>query len=68
MRWARNTWRSDLRALLLDRWVWTPAVPRLLMADKAVGGFTLLAGPLYLAAALVHGNWRSPPRWSAGGG
>jgi hyaluronan synthase len=53
LRWARNTWRSDLRALLADGWVWRRPFLAFCMADKAVGAFTLLAGPAYLGRALA---------------
>jgi glycosyltransferase involved in cell wall biosynthesis len=58
VRWARNTWRSDLRALLLDRWVWRHPFLAFCMLDKAVGAGTLLAGPVYLVAAAVRGDVR----------
>jgi cellulose synthase/poly-beta-1,6-N-acetylglucosamine synthase-like glycosyltransferase len=58
LRWARNTWRSDLRALLVDRWVWRRPFLAFCMLDKAVGAFTLLAGPLYLVLALGRGDVR----------
>jgi hyaluronan synthase len=58
LRWARNTWRSDLRALLVDRWVWRRPFLAFCMLDKAVGAFTLLAGPLYLVVALGRGDVR----------
>jgi glycosyltransferase involved in cell wall biosynthesis len=58
VRWARNTWRSDLRALLLDGWVWRHPFLAFCMLDKAVGAGTLLAGPVYLVAAAVRGDVR----------
>jgi hyaluronan synthase len=58
VRWARNTWRSDLRALLLDRWVWRHPFLAFCMLDKAVGAVTLLAGPVYLVAAAARGDVR----------
>jgi hyaluronan synthase len=58
VRWARNTWRSDLRALLLDRWVWRHPFLAFCMVDKAVGAVTLLAGPAYLVAAGTRGDVR----------
>ncbi len=54
VRWARNTWRSDLRALLLDRWVWRHPFLAFCMVDKAVGAVTLLAAPAYFVAALAR--------------
>jgi cellulose synthase/poly-beta-1,6-N-acetylglucosamine synthase-like glycosyltransferase len=56
LRWARNTWRSDLRALS-RRWVWRHPFLAYTMVDKAVAGFTLLLGPAFLAYALAVGNW-----------
>ena len=44
LRWARNTWRSDLRALS-NRWVWSHPFLAYTMIDKAVSGFTVLLGP-----------------------
>jgi cellulose synthase/poly-beta-1,6-N-acetylglucosamine synthase-like glycosyltransferase len=58
VRWARNTWRSDLRALLIDRWVWRHPFLAFCMVDKAVGAATLLAGPAYLVAAAARGDAR----------
>jgi cellulose synthase/poly-beta-1,6-N-acetylglucosamine synthase-like glycosyltransferase len=56
LRWARNTWRSDLRALS-RRWVWQHPFLAYTMIDKAVSGFTLLLGPIFMVVALVHQNW-----------
>jgi hyaluronan synthase len=56
LRWARNTWRSDLRALS-RRWVWRRPFLAYTMVDKAVSGFTLLLGPAFLAFSLYRHNW-----------
>jgi cellulose synthase/poly-beta-1,6-N-acetylglucosamine synthase-like glycosyltransferase len=56
MRWARNTWRSDLRALT-RRWVWRHPFLAYTMLDKAVSCFTLLVGPVFMVFALLHQNW-----------
>jgi cellulose synthase/poly-beta-1,6-N-acetylglucosamine synthase-like glycosyltransferase len=53
LRWSRNTWRSDLRSLS-SRWVWRRPFLAFWMLDKAVGGFTLLAAPTFMALALVN--------------
>jgi hyaluronan synthase len=53
LRWSRNTWRSDLRALS-RRWVWRHPFLAFWMIDKAVGSFTLLAAPCYLLLAVTH--------------
>jgi cellulose synthase/poly-beta-1,6-N-acetylglucosamine synthase-like glycosyltransferase len=56
LRWARNTWRSDLRALSRP-WVWKHPFLAYTMIDKAVSGFTLLLGPIFMVVSLVNQNW-----------
>jgi cellulose synthase/poly-beta-1,6-N-acetylglucosamine synthase-like glycosyltransferase len=56
LRWARNTWRSDLRALS-NRWVWNHPFLAYTMIDKAVSGFTVLLGPIFMVWAIVLQNW-----------
>ena len=56
LRWARNTWRSDLRALS-RRWVWSHPFLAFTMVDKAVSGFTVLLGPIFMIWAIVLQNW-----------
>jgi hyaluronan synthase len=57
LRWARNTWRSDLRALFIDRWAWRYPFLAYSMIDKAVGSFTLLAAPTFMTLALIRQDW-----------
>ncbi|MEZ5235395.1 MAG: glycosyltransferase [Acidimicrobiales bacterium] len=52
LRWARNTWRSDLRALR-EGWVFRHKWLALSMLDKAVSSFTLLVAPVFMIFALV---------------
>jgi hyaluronan synthase len=56
LRWARNTWRSDLRALS-RRWVWRHPFLAYTMVDKGVSSFTLLLGPAFMIHSLVSQNW-----------
>jgi len=56
LRWARNTWRSDLRALS-RRWVWRHPFLAYTMVDKGVSGFTLLFGPAFMIYSLIVQNW-----------
>ncbi|KAK9899013.1 glycosyltransferase family 2 protein [Cystobasidium minutum MCA 4210] len=46
LRWTRNTWRSDLRSIFIERHIWTrhPYVAYM-MIDKFLNPLTLLAGP-----------------------
>jgi cellulose synthase/poly-beta-1,6-N-acetylglucosamine synthase-like glycosyltransferase len=56
LRWARNTWRSDLRALS-RRWVWRHPFLAYTMIDKAVASFTLLLGLAFMISSIVAGHW-----------
>jgi hyaluronan synthase len=56
LRWARNTWRSDLRALSRG-WVWRHPFLAYTMIDKGVSGFTLLLGPAFFVYSALVGNW-----------
>lgn len=56
LRWARNTWRSDLRALGRG-WVFRHPFLAFTMVDKAVSSFTLLVSPIYLTVALLRHDW-----------
>ncbi|HEY0815704.1 MAG TPA: glycosyltransferase [Pseudonocardia sp.] len=56
LRWARNTWRSDLRALSRP-WVYRHPFLAYTMADKGLSGFTVLLGPFFMVHALIVGNW-----------
>ena len=56
LRWARNTWRSDLRALS-RRWVLRHPFLAYTMLDKAVSSFTLLISPTFMTIAIVERRW-----------
>ncbi|GAA5116010.1 glycosyltransferase [Pseudonocardia adelaidensis] len=56
LRWARNTWRSDLRALSKP-WVWRHPFLAYTMIDKGISSFTLLLGPTAMVIALITQNW-----------
>jgi hyaluronan synthase len=56
LRWARNTWRSDLRALS-RRWVWRKPFLAFTMVDKGVSSFTLLLSPTFMTLGIVRRDW-----------
>jgi cellulose synthase/poly-beta-1,6-N-acetylglucosamine synthase-like glycosyltransferase len=56
LRWARNTWRSDLRALS-HCWVYRHPFLAYTMLDKAVSSFTLLLSPFFMSLALARQDW-----------
>jgi cellulose synthase/poly-beta-1,6-N-acetylglucosamine synthase-like glycosyltransferase len=57
LRWARNTWRSDIRALWIERWAWRYPFLAYTMLDKAVSSFTVLAAPVFMTLAIIRHNW-----------
>lgn len=54
LRWTRNTWRSDLRSIFTERYIWTehPYVAYT-MIDKFINPLTLLLGPCLVIYLLV---------------
>ncbi|HEX5588016.1 MAG TPA: glycosyltransferase [Acidimicrobiia bacterium] len=56
LRWSRNTWRSDLRALW-QGWVYRYPFLTFTMLDKAVSSFTLLISPAFFVLALIDGRY-----------
>lgn len=52
LRWARNTWRSDLRTLK-EGWIFRHKWLAFSMIDKAISAFTLLVAPVFMIIALV---------------
>lgn len=56
LRWSRNTWRSDLRALK-RRWIFRHKFLAFTTIDKAVASFTLMIAPTYMIWALAVQNW-----------
>ena len=56
LRWARNTWRSDLRALS-SPWLYRHPFLAYTMMDKAVSCFTILIAPVFLVIAVIGQNW-----------
>jgi cellulose synthase/poly-beta-1,6-N-acetylglucosamine synthase-like glycosyltransferase len=57
IRWSRNSFRSDLRALW-QGWVWRYPYLAVMLIDKTIAPFTLLLGPAVLAVSIVVGNWK----------
>jgi len=56
LRWARNSWRADLKALC-SRWVWRHPILAFHLIDRLFQPFTTLVAPLYLGFALFQRNW-----------
>jgi cellulose synthase/poly-beta-1,6-N-acetylglucosamine synthase-like glycosyltransferase len=58
IRWSRNTWRSDIAALFIERWGWRHPYLALTMLDKMVSSFTVLVAPGFMALAIAQARWR----------
>ncbi len=56
LRWARNTWRSDLRALFRG-WVFRHPFLAFTLMDKAIAPFTALLAPAFFLFAVVRGDF-----------
>jgi cellulose synthase/poly-beta-1,6-N-acetylglucosamine synthase-like glycosyltransferase len=57
VRWARNTWRSDIRAMG-SRWFWGHRFLAFTTVDKSVSCFTLLVAPSFFIWSIVTSHWR----------
>lgn len=57
IRWSRNSFRSDLRALW-QGWVWRYPYLAVMLIDKTIAPFTLLLGPIVLIFSLAIGYWQ----------
>ncbi|KDN42401.1 glycosyltransferase family 2 protein [Tilletiaria anomala UBC 951] len=70
LRWTRNTWRSDIRSIFKERYIWTrhPYVAYC-MIDKFINPLTLLVGPclvgylLYKSTKSVEDGGYHLPAW-----
>ena len=56
IRWARNSWRSDLRALS-QKWMWRRPWLALFLVDRCISAFTVLISPMVLAIAIYLQFW-----------
>jgi len=56
LRWTRNSWRADMRAVLRG-WVWQHPALALFMIDRFVQPFFMLIGPTVFVFSLIHRDW-----------
>ena len=55
-RWARNTWRADLRALW-EGWVWKHPFLAFVLVDRLVSPLALLLSLMYFIVSLIFQLW-----------
>jgi len=56
LRWTRNSWRADLRAVA-QGWVWRHPGLALFMIDRFVMPFVMLIGPVVFTMALINHDY-----------
>lgn len=56
LRWARNSWRADLKALA-SGWIWRKPLLLFHLLDRLVQPLTTLVGPIYLTTAALQQQW-----------
>lgn len=56
LRWTRNSWRADLRAVKRG-WVWSHPALAVFMIDRFVQPFFMLLGPIACAIAIANREW-----------
>ncbi|MDP3879873.1 MAG: glycosyltransferase [Dehalococcoidales bacterium] len=55
-RWARNTWRADLRAMW-QGWIWKHKFLSFILIDRIISNFTLLLSLSYFFVSLFFQLW-----------
>lgn len=56
IRWTRNSWRNDLRALY-ERWPFRNPIFALYLIDRSIQPFTMVIAPIYFLTALIFREW-----------
>ena len=56
LRWSRNSWRADLRALS-SKWLWKRRALAFQLVDRLVQPVTTLIAPTYFILSLVYQQW-----------
>jgi hyaluronan synthase len=56
LRWTRNSWRADLRAVA-QGWIWAHPALALFMIDRFALPFLMLIGPVVFAISIMDGQY-----------
>jgi Glycosyltransferase like family 2 len=56
LRWARNSWRADLKAVS-SRWAWRKPLLTVHLIDRLLQPLTTLVAPLYVIYAILQQHW-----------
>lgn len=54
LRWSRNTWRSDIKAVFVERDIWRVCpITALMLLDKMITPFTMVFGMVYMPILII---------------
>jgi len=56
VRWARNSWRADLRSIF-SSWLWKRPVLAFYSIDRLFQPLTSLVAPTYLVLSIIYQDW-----------
>jgi hyaluronan synthase len=56
LRWTRNSWRADLRAMY-EGWVWKKPALAFHLVDRVFQPFATLVAPIYFAVSVYYEQW-----------
>jgi cellulose synthase/poly-beta-1,6-N-acetylglucosamine synthase-like glycosyltransferase len=55
LRWSRNTWRSDIKAVFVERYIWKVCpITALMLLDKMLTPFTMLFSMIYMPYLIIR--------------
>ncbi len=57
LRWARNSWFSDLRALFTRKWMWRSPILLFYTIDRMIGTFTVLLALWFMVLLILTQSW-----------
>jgi cellulose synthase/poly-beta-1,6-N-acetylglucosamine synthase-like glycosyltransferase len=54
LRWSRNTWRSDIKAVFIERDIWKVCpITAFMLLDKMITPFTMAFGMIYMPVLII---------------
>jgi glycosyltransferase involved in cell wall biosynthesis len=57
LRWSRNTWRSDIKCIFVERYIWKICpITAFMLLDKMITPFTMMFGLIYIPVLTIMGG------------
>lgn len=65
LRWSRNTWRSDIKAVFIERHIWKVCpITAFMLVDKMLTPFTMLFSMIYMPTLIIKNqSWPLLVSW-----